>query len=380
MAQTAMSRLFRQNTTSPVRQCILGQAQARRYASNSAIPSFTSTPSPELNEALDRFRNELFIPLGLPKRQRKSILRPKYAQQLQHDPITVQISETEEYTLTPKNRHELPSKREAISVLNIMIATKDFSNLFPFLSGLKLSNYVINNDRWEYIIRKVGEAGKLSAIIDCARQYKRTGLSLADTGIARRLFFELHQTAMRADFKGDETFKALKLAQDAATLMDSPEHSVRDAQVDPKYQPFVIGTLLELSAACALEKNGAEEVDAVRGYAEKLDAAWSRGDYKKADTSREAQLRLEENLAVYNGMRLSRAVYKDARMTQTFMARGEEMKPVLVAHLKNIKNSQVLGDKVSARLLSAAANKAAANKAAAKKAAEEKAAEEKVEA
>jgi hypothetical protein len=300
---------------------------------------------------LARFRSELFIPLGLPKRQRKSVLKPKYAQQLQHEPITVKISENEEFTLTPKNRHELPSKREAIGVLNIMVATKNYSNLFPFLSGLRMSNYVINNDRWEYIIRKVSEAGKLSVIVECARQSKRTGLSLADKGIARRLFFELHQTAARADFKGDETVKALKLAQEAATLMEAPEHSVKEIQNDPKYQPFVIGTLLELSAACAQIKNGASELYFVRDYAQKLDAAWARGDFKEAATPLEAQLRLEENLAVYNGMRLSRAVSKDAPETQTFKARCAELRPVLVAHLKSIKNSQVLGDKVAAQLL-----------------------------
>ncbi|KAJ5794666.1 hypothetical protein N7457_001265 [Penicillium paradoxum] len=337
MAQTAMSRLFRQSTTSSVRQSILRPAQARSYGSNSAatgtaIPTFTTTSSTELNEALDRFRNELFIPLGLPKRQRKSVFKQKYAQQLEHEPITVKISETEE---------------EALDVLNIMVTTKNFSNLFPFLSGLRMSNYSINSNRWEYIIRKVSEAGKLSVIIECARQFQRTGLSLGDKNIARRLFFELHQTAERADFEPEATAKALKLAMEAASLMEAAEHTARDIQHDPKHQPFVIGTLLELSAAC-----GKTELSKVRDYAAKLDAAWSRGHFKDdAATAIEAQTRLEENLAVYNGMRLSLGITKAAQATEAFQARCDELEPILIAQLRKIKNNQVLGDKVAKQLL-----------------------------
>lgn len=280
------------------------------------------------------------------------MFKEKYAQQLAHEPITVKISENEEFTLTPKNRHELPSKKEAFDVLNKMVETGNFSNLFPFLSGLRMSNYAIKSDRWEYIIRKVSQAGKLSVIIECARQSQRTGLSLADKNIARRLFFELHQTAERAGFKGEPTVKAFKLAQEAATLMQAPEHSVQDIQNDPKHQPFVIGTLLELSSACSRIKNSGSETYTVRDYAAKLDASWSRGNFKDdAATPLEAQIRLEENLAVYNGMRISVQSHKAPEETKDFPARCDELKPVLIAQLQKIKNNQVLGDKVAKQLL-----------------------------
>lgn len=260
----------------------------------------------------------------------------------------MKISENEEFTLTPKNRHELPSKKDAINVLFIMAETKNFSNLFPFLSGLHMSNYAINSNRWEYIIRKVSEAGKLSVIVECARQFQRTGLSLSDKNIARRLFFELHQTAARADFKGEATVKALKLAKEAATLMEASEHSVRDIQTDPKHQPFVIGTLLELSAAVARTNNTKANTAQARDYAAKLDASWSRGNFKDdAASSSDVQGRLEENLAVYNGMRLS----KGYQGTENFQARCDELEAVLVSQLQKINNRQVLGDKVATQLL-----------------------------
>ncbi|CAI7626630.1 unnamed protein product [Penicillium glandicola] len=350
MAQIAMSRLFRQSTTSSVRQSILRPVQVRSYGSNSAIPTFTSTSSPELNEALERFRNELFIPLGLPKRQRKSVFREKYAKQLENEPITVKISETEEFTLTPKQHHDLPSKKQALEVLKLMVETKNFSNLFPYLSGLRMSNYAITSDRWEFIIRKTSEAGKLSTVIECARQCNRTGLSLRNRNIARRLFFELHKTAAKADFQGIPTIKALKLAREAASLMDAKEHSVSNIQEDPKHQPFVIGTLLELSAACA--KIDEAETPLVRGYAQKLDASWSRGNFKDDAANRiENMSRVEENLALYNGMRLSLEFPKLSEDTKSFKARCKTLKPVLVSQLKQVKNFDVLEDKVVKQLL-----------------------------
>ncbi|KAJ5406007.1 hypothetical protein N7465_007291 [Penicillium sp. CMV-2018d] len=350
MAQIAMSRLFRQSTTSSVRQSILRPMQARSYGSNSAIPTFTSTSSPELDEALERFRNELFIPLALPKRQRKSVFREKYAQQLENEPITVKIGETEEFTLTPKKHHDLPSKKDALEVLKLMVATKNFSNLFPYLSGLRMSNYAINPDRWEFIIRKTSDAGKLSTIIECARQSQRTGLTLSNRNIARRLFFELHKTAAKADFKGIQTVKALKLAREAASLMDADEHSVQNLEDDPKHQPFVIGTLLELSAACAKLKEA--ETALVRGYAQKLDAAWSRGNFKDdAATGFENIERVEENLALYNGMLLALGLPKASQDTGNFKARCDELKPVLISQLQKVKNADVLSDNVVKQLL-----------------------------
>lgn len=320
------------------------------------IPTFTSTPSTELNDALERFRNDLFIPLGLPKRQQKSVFKPKYAQQLEHEPITVTINGNEEFTLTPKLQHELPSKKEALAVLDLMVATGDFSNLFAFLSGLRMSNYSINSNRWEYIIRKVSAADKLSTIIECAKQYKRTGLSLGDKNIARVLFFELHQTAMRANVQGKSSAYALNLAQQAARLMEAREHSTKEIHNDPKHQPFVIGTLLELSATALTKTHKPDnaskaETIQVRDYAQKLDASWSRGNFKDdASTPAENLVRLQENLAVYNGMRMSLKWPKASQDTQSFQARCDELKPVLIEQLSKITNHQVINDQVSQQL------------------------------
>ncbi|CAG7971013.1 unnamed protein product [Penicillium salamii] len=378
MAQTAMSRLFLQSSS--VRQSILRPAQVRNFGSNAVIPTFTSTPSTELNEALQRFREEVFIPCGLPVRQQKSVFKPRHAKKLETEPIVVKISETEDYTLTPKKRHELPTKKEAMDVLHIMVTAGDFSNLIGYVSGLKMSGYVISNNRWEYIIRKASMAGKLNIIYECARQGHRTGLSLADQNVARILFFELHQTATRAKFQGKETSEALSLAQDFAALMQGKFHSNKDVEVDPKHQPFVIATLLELATAKAMAKAGpvakdqeqppiVQKTALITDYAQKLDASWSRIKITGPPGRAELVNRVRENLIVLNAMRMSLKWPKASEETQAFQARVQEMEPILVDQLRNVRNGQLTDDLVAQKLLKTADElkaEAKAKKAAAK--------------
>ncbi|KAJ5874729.1 uncharacterized protein N7529_003159 [Penicillium soppii] len=345
MAQTAMSRLFVQSTSS-VRQSILRPAQVRSYGSK-VIPTFTSTPSTELNEALERFRNDLFIPLGLPKRQQKSVFKPKYATQLEHEPITVTINKDEKFTLTPKLRHELPSKKEALAVLDMMVATGDFSNLFAFVSAMRMSNYTINSNRWQYIIRKVSAAGKLNQIVEISLAFFSTNSTTPQCG----------QTS-----SGKKPLYARNLAQQVALLLDAPEHSAKGINNDPKYQPFVIGTLLELNAALGLamsdkldpsktDQSVKAESRNIRDYAQKLDASWSRGNFKNdGSTPYETETRLQENLAIYNGMRLSLQWPKASLATESFQARCDELKPILIEQLNSTKNKQLTEDKVAQQL------------------------------
>ena len=132
--------------------------------------------------------------------------------------------------------------------------------------------------------------------------------------------------------------------------MDADEHSVQNLEDDPKHQPFVIGTLLELSAACAQIKEA--ETALVRGYAQKLDAAWSRGNFQDdAATGFENIERVEENLALYNGMILALGLPKASQDTENFKARCDKLKPVLISQLQKVKNVDVLSDNVVKRLL-----------------------------
>ncbi|KAJ5919679.1 hypothetical protein N7454_009514 [Penicillium verhagenii] len=332
-----MGRLFRLQGTS--RQSVTF-SQVRTFASKSAIPTFTTTASTELNQALEHWRQDLFIPFGLPKRQRMSMFKEKHARRLEDEPITVKISETEEYTLRPLKLSSLPKSKEAINVFRLMEAANDYKNLVPFLSGLWNAQMSISPARWQYLIRKTGSAGRLSLILECARQEKHTGLSLQNNDNTERLFFEFHRMAHEAGFKGEKVNKALKMAKQAVDIMDTYAPS---PATNPKYQPYVIGTLLELSAARALAEAGGKDNGDVLNYARKLIASWHLGDFSTIPKDQfDAELvnqRFIESIAVCKGLQLCLSIHGlavDKALHTAVTARLSEVKKAITAQLKAI--------------------------------------------
>ncbi|KAJ5664841.1 uncharacterized protein N7477_007289 [Penicillium maclennaniae] len=294
-------RLFR--WPGAMRQSVI--SQARGYASKSAIPTFSPTSSSELNEALDRFRQDLFIPAGLPKRQRTSMYKEKHAQRLRDEPITINISENEEYTLQPKKHIDSPKKSDAIEVIKMMQAIEDYKNFIP------LCQWAARGP----VIRKAGGARKLHLIIECARQSEITGLRLRNLELVKTLFFTLRFAAHKAGFKGPETGKALNMAKQAVDIMDAdlPDHSYSDPSLNPKSQPLVIAALLELSAARAINDFAGKDKDKeVLGYAQKLLVAAPKGHYQKgpSDDGRQSVNNwIREASTVYNGLKMCLSIH-----------------------------------------------------------------------
>ncbi|KAJ5148495.1 hypothetical protein N7448_000073 [Penicillium atrosanguineum] len=313
-------------------------SQARSYASKSAIPTFSPTSSSELNDALDRFRRDLFIPAGLPKRQRTSMYKEKYAQRLRDEPITINISETEEYTLQPKKHIDSPKKSDAIEVIKMMQATEDYKNFIPFVSGLRGAQYSVTDDHWEQIIRKAGGAHKLHLIIECARQSEITGLRLRNLELVKTIFFTLHLSAQKAEFKGPEVGKALNMAKQAVDIMDAdlPDHSYSAPSMNPKSQPVVIAALLELSAARAINDFAGKDNDKeVLGYTQKLLASAPKGHYQKGpsdDGRKNLNNWIREASTVYNGLRMCQSIHgiaADKVLNREVSSRLDEVKKSL---------------------------------------------------
>ncbi|KAJ5702588.1 hypothetical protein N7488_010136 [Penicillium malachiteum] len=339
MAQLALGRAFKWQSTS--RRSVAAFSQIRNYASQSAIPTFTPTASDELNQALARWRQDLFIPFGLPKRQRTSMFKEKHARRLEDEPITVNISENEQYTLRPLKFSELPKSKEIIDVLRLMEAANDYKNLVPFMSGLWNSQMTVSPARWQYLVRKTGSIGRIALIVECARQGSRTGLSLENQDITERLFFEFHRMAHQADFKGPRVAKALALAKQTADIMDSYPS---DVSSNPKYQPYVIGTLLELSAARALDAfGGKDEANEVLNYVRKLMASWPLGQFdapepREFDAAR-VDSKLLRSVAVYKGLKLSTKIQgfsNDKALQAAVAPRITELQQFIAKQLKFI--------------------------------------------
>jgi len=322
--------------------------------SRAAIPTFSPTSSPELDQALNRFREELFIPFGLGEKQRKLMFRQKYSEKLNEEPISVTIGENEQFQLRPMDPQSRPKNQEITKVVSLMKTTKDWQNIIPFLAGLRLARRVLKPDRWEWLIRKAAAADALGIMLECAKQSERTGLRLNNVGVVQKFYFMLHQKAQAADFQGAHLNKALSLAKQAAMLMEAPEHVVHDVQQDPKRRPFVIGVLLELSAARALnEFGGQDEGGHVRAYAQRLLATWPLGSFD-AQTKEWVRIdrMLQENVPIYNGMKLAlqvNGIASDKALNNGLKACVNELERLIREQTKNapaeVKEQPTLGYK-----------------------------------
>lgn len=303
------------------------------------------TPSPELNETLDRFRDELFIPNSLKTNQQNLIYKRSNAHKLNEYPIIVAIGEEEEsYQLRPLDKFALPTKQDSLRVLSLMAEANDWSNLATFLTGIYSGGQSLRLSQWEWLVRKAGGSKGLGALLMCAQQPESTHFRLKDLSLVERLFFELHHVGLRNDFKGKFVIKASGLARSFALLMESPEHAVHDLEKDPKRSTLVIGTLLELSAARALDMGGVDEGRVVEAYARRLLAGW-----KNQDTVPEGQEwvaidhLLQTIVPSYNGMKLAlqlNSIAGNKSIASGLKTRTNEF-GMLIANLKKMAPKQV---------------------------------------
>lgn len=275
------------------------------------------------------------------------MFKTKHAQRLEEEPITVNINEKEQFTLRPMSLDSLPTKQDSLHVFHLMESNNDFNNFIPFLRGLWMSDIRLSTNRWEYLIRKAARAGKLNLILECARQEPHTGLSLDKINLARRFFYELHVLAQEADFKGPATAQALRLAETAVRTMDWNDSSEKRVEPtkNPKNQPFVIGTLLELSAARSInDLGGKDENSEVLKYVNKLLASWRFGQFEpvvtKESRRRETLDRwLQEILPIFNGMRLSlsvESVTRDKTLHSSVTLRLVDLKKAISKELESL--------------------------------------------
>ncbi|KKZ68883.1 hypothetical protein EMCG_00054 [[Emmonsia] crescens] len=261
----------------------LGRGQNRLFTNSATykrawIPSFKPTSSQNLDELLSLFRERVFIPAFLNAAQRRLIYKEDASTTLDQNPITVTLrGETDEsYRLRPLKFSETPSNNMVRGVIQLMKEPEDWYALVPLLKGLHSSKRTPSFLLWEFIVRKAGEAGMTSVIIDCAEQSHRTGFSLGDYMLAEILFSTLRLKAESAGYKGPEVEKALRQAKHVAMLMNSEGHApVVKTKPDPRRHPNIVSVLLELSAARALDAfEGKDAQGDVRSYAEKLLGTW----------------------------------------------------------------------------------------------------------
>lgn len=277
------------------------------------------------------------------------MFRRKYTEKLEQEPVTVNIGDNDEpYQLRPMDPLSRPPKKAFRDVVSLMKTKQDWQNLAPFLGGLRMSKRKLSLAHWEWTVRKAGKADALGAILECAKQAERTGLRLNNNGIVQSIFFWLHMKAQEGQFKDPAVSKALSLAKQFAALMEAPEHSrreIKSIQEDPKRQPFVIGTLLELSAARAVnELGGKDETGDVHAYAQRLMANWEAGNSSRDPTDWVTiDFILQENMPIYNGIKLAlqvEGVANDRPLSGPLKRRMNQLGQ-LIANLKELAPERV---------------------------------------
>ncbi|KAK2744772.1 hypothetical protein FQN55_006528 [Onygenales sp. PD_40] len=265
-------------------------------SSRAVVPSFKPTDSKDLDEILTKFREHVFIPAFLSRPRRKLLYKtPIESSPLLQQPITIYLENSETYQLRPLRLEDTPRNSKLRDVVELMTTPEHWSNLLPLLQGMHSAKRTPKVDVMEFILRKAGEAGMNTLMIECAKQSRTTGLSLGNYQIAELFFSNFRMQAEKADFKGPELEKALKNAKQTATLMNMPGHAPVDRLADPRRNPNIIGVLLELSAARALDAfEGKDTTGDVVSYAEKLIGTWQLREFKIPEHSKGAKRELTE--------------------------------------------------------------------------------------
>lgn len=271
-------------------------------ASTAGVPSFGPVSTPALEKQLKYIRERLFVPMYMTEHQRRLMFRARYRNRLVEEQVKVTIGD-EEFTLYPRIRQELPDKETVFATMQQMKTPKDWENLIPLLIGLRKSNFSVHRSSYEKWIRLAGKSGATGVILELAKQTKRTGFTLESYGAGFQLALSLYQRAEAAGFKGEVVSTALRQIEQAAQMMNTPEHTNRDPLLDPKRQPWFIGTCLQLSAAQALENPGEDADTKVASYAKKLMGNWELVKLESAsDNWGKRDEILQEIVPVRNGM------------------------------------------------------------------------------
>ena len=234
-----------------------------------ALVEFAPTSSPDLDAIFNKYRETLFIPSVLPEHHRRLIYRESKAPLLLNDPgVTVTLPNDEDMRLMPMKLEDRPVKSKVIpKIMRLMSSSQEDSgwdNLIPFLEGMNLAKEPVPRYFLEQITRRAYEQGKYHIPVRCAELARRTDYRLCYPGLAKQIFTGCHNRAAAAEFQGDELAAAAKQAEYVALLLEKEEHcggKLKPEEKDARQSVMVVGVLLELAAARALNLDAGKDLD-----------------------------------------------------------------------------------------------------------------------
>ncbi|RBQ64511.1 hypothetical protein VDGD_03753 [Verticillium dahliae] len=196
-------------TVSPMQQRCFTQTPARH---DTRYITFDPDVSDNLAPILTEIQNKIILPYYLPPHQRERVFNEKHRNSLRMNPVDIEID-----GLTHRFSHlpwkEIPSTRAVFhEALRNMETTHDWSNFVRLLSGLREAKRVINTAMFVKMIRQTGAKGRVFAVIDAARQTKRTGLRFDLPQKVQEVLLFVQLKALDAAWEKKELEQALRCA------------------------------------------------------------------------------------------------------------------------------------------------------------------------
>ncbi|KAI6959097.1 hypothetical protein KC367_g9110 [Hortaea werneckii] len=251
---------------------------ARRAFTSSAgrrkhhgIPNFSETANDDLNNVLASMRSTHFIPGYLPKQERRMILGRKYRQQLQDNPVTVNVADEEVNLEWLDREKDIPNRTDLFHrAIDLMASTNNWTNLPSLLTGLKHSGAKLDEKALGKTVRKAASAGRIGIIIQCLQQSTNTGLTLRHEEVLQNVLWALHSTPQLTGWQDEEALlHSLKAANQIALLLETPEHNpyIKTTKNhilqphDPRRRPEVLALFLELAAVYSWRFQAGKDTD-----------------------------------------------------------------------------------------------------------------------
>lgn len=236
-----------------------------------AVPSFQESSSPELDDVLQTLRTKIVVPGYLNKKQQKLIFGRRFASQLDNDPVYASIG-NEEFRLQYLDpQKDIP--RTSTLLEQVFELTKDhtdWQNWLSILEGLEESRNV--PDLKSKFVRRAIQAGEWNTVMQALKQVERNGLSMRSPEVRRSVFVTPRLYAKERGWTKEVLEISFRFVKQAAELMEHPSHcgSRKVTERDPRAEPLVLGTLLELAARCARCEGFESYKPLAEGYTGKL--------------------------------------------------------------------------------------------------------------
>jgi hypothetical protein len=235
---------------------------------------------------LAEIRRHIILPSYLSAEQRYKLYSQRYKEQLDSDPITMEI-DGEVLRFRHVNLFTLPNTRKLfLRALRNMRTTEDLKLLPRLLEGICVQ--AGRKLPWEdlnKIIRKTQLQGCFYVALDCVASSKRTNFRLTRSEVVNNILTALQEEAINKNFERDATEKMLAWSARVIEMLEDPAHKPK-----PKEQlhwtkgfplsrdPQILAARLHLAAALALKHHdGKVEGGKVAKYADEIVRLWPSG-------------------------------------------------------------------------------------------------------